>query len=133
MDTTFMNLENRKTSDPHMVTLNLTVKINLKRSDKYVSLSNLRNYSAWKNIKASYKNKFKISASMGSDKFELPDDSYSVSDIQDYFDYINKKHKTLTKNPPIRIYVNEIEKRITFEINTGYYLEIMYHIWKLLK
>ena len=73
MDTTFMNLENRKTSDPHRVTLNLRGKINLKRSDKYVSLSNLRNYSAWKNIKASYKNKFKISASMGSDKFELPD------------------------------------------------------------
>ena len=63
MDTIFMNSENSKTSDPHRLLLNLTDKINLKRSDKYVALSNLSIYYTWKNIKDLYKNsKFKISA-----------------------------------------------------------------------
>ena len=60
-------------------------------SDKYVTLSNLSIYYTWKNIKKSYKNnKFKISAPMWNNKFELPDGSYSVSDMQDYFEYILK-------------------------------------------
>ena len=63
MDTIFMNSENSKTSDPHRLLLNLADKINLKRSDKYVALSNLSIYYTWKNIKKSYKNnEFKISA-----------------------------------------------------------------------
>ena len=57
-------------------------------------------------------------------KFELPDGSYSISDIQDYFEYILKKHRENTDNPSIRIYVNKIENRITFKIKTGYYLEL---------
>ena len=58
-----MNSRNRKTSDPHRLLLNLADKIKLKRSDKYVALSNLRIYYTWRNIKKSYKNKkFKISA-----------------------------------------------------------------------
>ena len=58
-----MNSRNRKTSDPHRLLLNLADKINLKRSDKYVALPNLRIYYTWRNIKKSYKNKkFKISA-----------------------------------------------------------------------
>ena len=86
MDTIFMNFENSKTSDPHRLLLNLTDKINLKRSDKYVALSNLSIYYTWKNIKNSYENnKFKISALTWNEGFELPDGSYSVSDIQDYF------------------------------------------------
>ena len=56
MDTIFMNYENNKTPDPHRLLLNLTDKINLKRSDQYVALSNLSIYYAWKNIKKSYKN-----------------------------------------------------------------------------
>ena len=56
---------------------------------------------------------------------ELPDGSYSVSDIQDYFEYIINKHETMTNNPPIRIYVNKIENRITFKIKAGYYLELL--------
>ena len=93
MDTIFMNSENSKTSDPHRLLLNLTDKINLKRSDKYVALSNLSIYYTWKNIKKSYKNnKFKISAPTWNEEFELPDGSYSISDIQDYFEYILKKH-----------------------------------------
>ena len=79
-----MNSENRKISDPHRLLLNLTDKINLKRSDKYVVLSNLSIYYTWKNIKKSYKNnKFKISAPTWNEEFELPDGSYSVSDTQD--------------------------------------------------
>ena len=58
-------------------------------------------------------------------KFELPHGPYCVSDIQDYFKYIIKKHETVTNNPPIRIYINKIENRITFRIKTGYYLELL--------
>ena len=126
MDTIFMNSENSKTSDPHRLLLNLTDKINLKRSDKYVALSNLSIYYTWKNIKKSYKNnKFKISAPTWNEEFELPDGSYSVSDIQDYFKYIFKKHETVTDNPSIRIYVNRIENRITFKTKTRYHLELL--------
>ena len=56
---------------------------------------------------------------------ELPDGSYSVSDIQDYFKYILQKHETVTDNPSVRIYINKIEKRITFKVKTGYYLELL--------
>ena len=81
MDTIFTNSENRKTSDPHRLLLNLPDKINLKRSDKYVALSNLRIFYTWKNIKKPYKNnKLKISAPTWNEKFELPDGSYSVYD-----------------------------------------------------
>ena len=121
-----MNFENSKTSDPHKLLLNLADKINLKRTDKYVALSNLGIYYTWKNIKKSYKkNKFKISAPTWNEKFELPDDSYSVSDIPDYFKYIIKKHETVTDNPSIKVYINKIENRITFKIKTRYYLELL--------
>ena len=91
-----MNFENSKTSDPHRLLLNLTDKINLKRSDKYVALSNLSIYYTWKNIKNSYENnKFKISALTWNEGFELPDGSYSVSDIQDYCEYIFKNMRQL--------------------------------------
>ena len=80
----FMNSGNSKTSDPHRLLLNLLGKINLKRKDKSVALSNLGNYYAWKYIKKTYKNnKYIISAPTWNEEFELPDGSYSVSDIQD--------------------------------------------------
>ena len=91
MDTTFINSELSKTSDPHRILINLPDKIRLNRSDKFVALSNLSIYFTRKNIKTSYKNnKLKISAPTWNNKFELPDGSYSVSDIQDYFEYILK-------------------------------------------
>ena len=78
------------------------------------------------NIQSSYNNnKFKISAPTWIDEFELPDGSYSISDIQDYFEYILKKHNESIDNPPIRIYVNKTENRITLNIKTGYYLELL--------
>ena len=91
-----MNSENNKISDPHRLFLNLTDKVNWKRSDKYVALSNLSIYYAWKNIKESCKdNKFKMSAPTWNEEFELPDGSYSLSDIQDYFKYILKNTRQL--------------------------------------
>ena len=62
---------------------------------------------------------------MWNDKSELLDESYFVSDIQDYFEYILKKHGEKTDNPSIKIDVNKIENRITFKIKTGYYLELL--------
>ena len=79
-----------------------------------------------KNIKSEYKNnKFKISALTWNDTFHLPDGSYSISDIQDYFEFIIKKHETLTKNPSIQIYPNKIKNRIIFKIKTSYKLELL--------
>ena len=126
MDTIFMNSKNSRTSDPHRLLLNLTYKINLKRSNKYVALSNLNIYYTWKNIKKSYKNnKFKISAPTWNEEFQLTDGSYSVSDTEDYFEHIINKHETVTSNLPIMIYINKIENRITFKIKAGYYLELL--------
>ena len=86
MDAIFMNSENSKTSDSRRLLPNLLDKVNLKRSHKYVALSNLSIYYTWKNIKKSYKNnKFKISAPRQNEEFELRDGSYSVLDFQDYF------------------------------------------------
>ena len=74
MNTTFMNSANIKTSDPHGLLLNIADEINLKRSNRYVALSNLSLYYTWKNIKNSYKeNKFKISARTWNEELELTD------------------------------------------------------------
>ena len=125
MDTIFMNSKNSRTSEYHVLLLNLTNKIDL-RSEKTVALSNLSIYYAWKNIKSSYNNnEFKISAPTWNEEFKLPDGSYSILDIQDCFQCILKKHSESVDNPPIRIYVNKIENRITFKIKSGYILELL--------
>ena len=64
-------------------------------------------------------------APIWNDEFNLPNGSYSVSDIQDYFEYIIKKHETIADNPPVQIYVNKIKNRIVFKIKTGYKLELL--------
>ena len=121
-----MNSENSKTSKPHILILKVTDKLDLRRREKIIAFSILGIYYTRKNITKSYNNnKFKISAPTWNDKFELPDGSYSVSDIQDYFEYILKKHGENINNPSVRIYVNKIENRITFKIKTGYYLELL--------
>ena len=110
------------TSDPRRLLLNSTDKINLKRS----ALSNLSIYYTWKNIKKTHKkNKFEISDPTWNEKLELHDGPYSVSDIKNYLEYIFKKHGEKADNPSIRIYVNKIENRITFKVETGYYLELL--------
>ena len=92
MDTIFMNSENSKTPKPHVLILKLTNKLDLRMGEKVIALSNLSIYYTWRNIKSSYNNnKFKMSVSTWNGKFELPDGSYSVSGIPDYFEYILKK------------------------------------------
>ena len=102
----FMNTENSKTNEPHRFKLDLTDKRNLKNPNKNIALANLSIYYTWKNIKLEYNNnKFKISQ---NETFDLPVGSYSISDIHDHFEFINKKHKTLTENPPVQIYPYKI-------------------------
>ena len=126
METIFMNTENSKTNEPHRFNLDLADKLNLKSPNKNMALANLSIYYTWKNIKSKYNNnKFKISAPTWNDTFDLPDGSYPISDIQDYFEFIIKKHQTLTESPPIQIYPNKIKNRIVFKIKTGYKLELL--------
>ena len=121
-----MNTKNSKTNEPHRFRLSLADKLNLKDPSKNIALANLSIYYTWKNIKSAYNNnKFKISAPTWNDAFDLPDDSYSIADIQDYFEFIIKKHETLTENPPVQIYPNKIKNRIVFKIKTGYKLELL--------
>ena len=113
MDTIFMNSKNSKTSKPHILLLRFTDKLDLRGGENRIALSNLSIYYTWKNIKCSYNNnKFKISAPTWNDKFELPDGLYSVSNIQDYFEYILKNHRENINN--LLIYVDKTENRITF-------------------
>ena len=110
METIFMNKENSKTSELQRFILDLTDKRNLKNPKKNMALANLSIYYTWKNIKSEYNNnKFKILAPIWNDTFDLPDGSYSIADIQDYFESIIKKHDTLTENPPVQIYPNKIK------------------------
>ena len=126
MDTMFMNSDTRKAYKPHILKLKLTSQLDLRIGEKVVALSNLSIYYTWKNIKSSYSNnKFKISAPTWNEKFKLPDGFYSVSDIQDYFEYILKNDgekiddndKDNDKNKPsVKIYINKVENRITCKI-----------------
>ena len=91
-----------------------------------MALATLSIYYTWKNIKSEYNNnKFKISAPTWNDEFNLPDGSYSVSHIQDYVEYIIKKHETIADNPPVQIYANKIENRTVFKTKTGYKVELL--------
>ena len=123
MNIIFMNSKNSKTSDPQRLLLNLIDKIDLSRKDKCIAVSNLGICYTWKNIKNSWKNnKYKTSAPKWNEKFELPNGSYSISVVQDYFEYVFKKHGEKTVNPSIRIYTNKIENRITLKIITNFWL-----------
>ena len=126
MDTIFMNSENSKKSKPHILALKLTNKLDLRLDNKVIGISNLSIYYTWKNIKDTYNNnKFKISAPTWNEEVKLSDGSYSVSDIQDYFEYIVKKHGEDRDKPSVQIYVNKIENRIKIKIKNGYSLELL--------
>ena len=126
MEAIFMNTENRKASEPHRFRLDLTDKLNLKNPNKSMALANLSIYYPWKNIKSEYNNnKFKFSAPAWDDTFHLSDGFYSIADIQDYCEFIIKKHETLTENPPVQISSNKIKSRIVFKIKTGCKLELL--------
>ena len=77
-------------------------------------------------VKSNYNNnKFEISAPTWNDAFDVPDGSYSIYALQNYFEYIIKKHETIAKVSPVLIYVNEINNRIAFKIKSGYKLELL--------
>ena len=126
MDTIFMNSENSKICKQNVLVLNLTDKLDLRNCEKVIALSNLSIYYTWKDIKSSYNNiKFKILSSTWNDEFKLYDGSYSVSDIQDYFEYIFKKHKENIDKSPVKIYVNNIVNTITSKIKDEHTLELL--------
>ena len=126
METIFMNSENSKKNEPHRFKLDLTDKLNLKNPKRNMALANLSIYYTWKNINQNTTTiNLKVSAPTWNDTFDLPDGSYLVSDIQDYFEFIIKKHETLTENPPVQTYPNKIKNRIAFKIKTGYKLELL--------
>ena len=81
-------------------------------------------YYPWKNIRKQCKKKLQIITLTWNDESELPDDFYSVSDIQDYIEYIIKKHETLTATPPIHVYINRIDNKLVRKIKIGYKLEL---------
>ena len=118
-----MNAENSKANEPHRFKLHLTYKINLKNLNKIMVLANLSIYYTRKKIKLEYNNN--KSAPTWNDNFDLPHGSYCIADIQDYFEFIIKRHETLTENPPIKIYPNKIKNRIVFKIQTGYKLDLL--------
>ena len=119
METIFKNIENSKTNEPHKFRLSLSDKINLKNPNKNIALDNLSIYYIWKNIKSAHNNnKNKISAPNWNNIFDLLDCPYSIDDIQDYFEFMIKKHETLTENPPIEIYPNKIKNRISLKIKS---------------
>ena len=97
MDTIFINTENSKTNEPHRFRVYFTNKLDLRRI-KTISLANLSIYYTWENIKSSYNNnKFKISGPTWSETFDLPNGSYEISDIQDYFLKMIQKHESTIK------------------------------------
>ena len=126
METFFMNTKNSKTSEPYKFKYDLIDKLDLKYPNKNMALGNLSIYYTWKNVKSTYNNnKFKISAPTWNETFDLPDGSYNISEIQDYIEYIIKKHETIGENAPIIIYPNTINNRIVFKIKNRYKLELL--------
>ena len=126
MEKIFMNTANSKTKHSNKFVYNFTDKLNLKNPNKNIALTNLSIYYTWKNVKSDYNNnKFKISAPTCSDTFDVPDGSYSIAALQNYFEYIIKKHETIADISPVLIYVNEINNRIVSKIKSGYKLELL--------
>ena len=115
IETFFMNSKNSKTNEPYKFKYNLIDKLDLKNPNKNMALANL----------SIYLSKFKISASTWNEIFDLPDGSYDISELQDYIEYIIKKHETIGENAPILIYANTINNRIVFKIKSGYKLELL--------
>ena len=126
METFFMNSRNSKTNEPNRFKYDLIDMLDLKNPNKNMALPNLSIYYTWKNVKSTYNNnKFKILAPTWNEAFYLPDGPYNISEIQDYIEYIIKKHETIGKTVPIPIYANTINNRIVFKIKSGYKLELL--------
>ena len=120
-----MNSENSKTSKPHVLTLKLTNKLDLRLGEKVIALSNLSIYYTWKNIKSSYNNnKFKISAPTWNDNlnYQMVCILYQIFKI---ILNIFKKNMEKIDKPSVQTYVNKIENRVTLKIKNGYSLELL--------
>ena len=117
METIFINTENSKTNKSNRFRYYFTDKLNLE-NNKTIALANLSIYFTWKNVKSEYNNnKFKIHAPTWNESFDVSDGFHSIPDLQVYFEYIVKKHETITgESSPIKIYANKIKKRIVFKI-----------------
>ena len=126
METFFMNTKNSETNESHSFNYDLIDKLDLKNPNKNMALGSLSIYYTWKNVKSTYNNnKFKISAPTWNETLDLPDESYNIPEIQDYIEYIIKKHETIGETAPILIYANTINNRIVFKIKTWYKLELL--------
>ena len=130
METFFMNTKTCKTNEPNRYKYDLIDTLDLKNPNKNMALGSLSTYYTWKNVNTTYNNnKFKISAPTWNETFVLPDGSYNISEIQNYIEYIIKKHETIGENAPILIYANTINNRnklyIIIKIKSGYKLELL--------
>ena len=120
-----MNTENSKKNESLKFVYNLSQRLDFTSSNIHVVLQNLSISYTWKNTREQYKNNgLKIIASTWSYQFELPDGSYSVSDIQGYIEFFIKKREILTTIPPIHVYVNRINSRLVFKIKDANKLEL---------
>ena len=122
MKTFLMNSKNSKTNEPYKFKYDLIDKLDLENPNKNMSLANVSIYYTWKNVKSN-NTKFKISATTWNETFDLPDGSYNISEIQDYIEYIIKKHETIGENAPILIYADTINNRIVLKIKSRYKLD----------
>ena len=125
MGTMYMNSKNRKTSDPHRLLISLIDKINSKRSDKYVALSNLSIYYTWKNI-ATINLKYQLQHGTKNMNYLKDHILYQILKIIILNIHKNtwrKDYEYFNKN----IYINKIGNRITFKIKTGYYRILTLH------
>ena len=119
-----MNSENSKTSKTYILIIKVADKLDLRRGEESITLSNLS--ISCQSIKSSYKsNKFKILVPTWNDKFVLPNESHSILNMQDYFEYILQKNNENIDNLSIRIYVNKIENKYTFKIKTGRFFGLL--------
>ena len=128
MNTILTNSRNSETSYPQRLFINITDKINIKSIDKPAPLSNFIKdfYKERKTINISNKsNKFWMPALAWNGESQLPDGSYSLSSIWDYLEYILKKHGGNIDNPSIHLYVNKVENRNKYGLQTEYYFELL--------
>ena len=110
-----MNTKNSKTNEPNRFKYDLIDKLDLKNPNKNMALANLSIYYYL----------LLLAFIIWNETFDLPDGSYNISEIQDYIEYIIKKHKTIGENTPILIYANTISNRIVFKIKSRYKLELL--------
>ena len=123
MSNIFMSTESSKTSDPNIFKLYFTDKVDL-RGNKKIALSDLSIHYTWYNTKEQYNNnKFRLSGPTWSEDVNIPDGSYEISQIQNYFlDKVIKKHESNIKSneqSPILIYANRILNRVILELKQG--------------